>query len=435
MIYVLNNNLQKIGIVDNYQSLIWSKRYRERGDCELYLPANTDTVNLLKQGRYIIRDDDDMVCRIKKTEVTTDADAGDYLTVTAYDVKDILEQRIVWGMQTADGNAEDFARRIIDGAVGETADPARQILKPDGSLLFRLGPAAGFDDVTTEQIDFANVGQKVVEWCKRHEWGSRVTLSDGGLWFTFYRGTDRSETVIFSPDYENLSTTDYIVDATDMGNVSLVGAEGGGFNRVRGTVGAATGIDRYEFFIDARDLSTSISLGEIKATYPDGTVEYNNPDAPTWPTDFSLSDFDLYIYDDEHLAWLQNKYPGREVVVIDDKRYYHFNYLRIAKFDDPQAAWGEPDDAALTLLTVIYMSYLLAAAYGKIAEHGEKTEFNGSVEPNITFKYKRDYFLGDLVTVKNNLGISLKARIVEVTEVDDTNGYTVNPIFEYLTEE
>ena len=77
-VYVLDENLETIGIIDNYKSLIWANRYRDIGDCELYLGAGPDMVELLKIGRYLTREDDGMVCRIKKTEITTSVDDGDF---------------------------------------------------------------------------------------------------------------------------------------------------------------------------------------------------------------------------------------------------------------------------------------------------------------------------------------------------------------------
>ena len=37
-VFVLDGDLKIIGIIDAYKSLIWAKRYRETGDCELYIP-------------------------------------------------------------------------------------------------------------------------------------------------------------------------------------------------------------------------------------------------------------------------------------------------------------------------------------------------------------------------------------------------------------
>ena len=54
------------------------------------------------------------------------------------------------------------------------------------------------------------------------------------------------------------------------------------------------------------------------------------------------------------------------------------------------------------------------------------------VIPNVNFIYKTDYNLGDIVTIRNEYGFSVPARIVEVVEAFDENGYSIEPKFEYL---
>lgn len=431
-VYVLDGNLNVIGIVDNYNSLIWANRYRAVGDCELYLGADPDMVDMLKIGRYLIREGDDMVCRIRKTEITTSTDDGDFLTVTGYDVKDLLDQRIAWGTLISDGNAEEFARSMIDGSLGGTADADRIMLKPDGTQLLYLDTAAGFTDVTTEQVSFANIGETVRQFCAKYGWGYRVTLRDGALRLAFYRGTDRSNSVIFSPNYENLIGSDYSDDASDLGNVALIGGDGSGANRTRESVGTASGIDRSEIFINGVDCSRNVSWGTLKAQYP--LVEDGGQGYTVYDSDklyYNLHTIDIYIYDDEHLAQLQQKYPRGTVVTVDDKRYYRLDEVTIAKFDTLD--W-QLSSTSMYMYDIIYLSYLLGAAYGIVAEHGEKTTFSGDVDPNVTFRYKQDYYLGDIVTVENEYGISRAARIVEVREINDETGYRMEPIFEYLEE-
>ena len=108
--------------------------------------------------------------------------------------------------------------------------------------------------------------------------------------------------------------------------------------------------------------------------------------------------------------------------------YYQIYDVIIADLESDSPASGD----SVILRDVVYAVYLLNRGYEKLAEYGKITSFEGSVEPDITFKYKRDYFLGDEVTVENEFGISVKARIVEVVEVHDDNGYSVQPKFEYL---
>ena len=138
-VYVLNQNLEQIGIIDNFDSLIWSNRYKEIGDCELYTSATIEKLNLLKKGNYLVRTNDEMLCQIKKVELDTDNEKGDYLIVTGYDCKRFLDQRVIWGTINCDGNLEDFIRLFVNKALGDPNLSARQLRKQNGARLFYLG--------------------------------------------------------------------------------------------------------------------------------------------------------------------------------------------------------------------------------------------------------------------------------------------------------
>jgi hypothetical protein len=59
---------------------------------------------------------------------------------------------------------------------------------------------------------------------------------------------------VFSKDYENLTAQTYVRSELAYSNTTLVGGEGEGDNRQTVTLGDATGIDRREMFVDAKDL-------------------------------------------------------------------------------------------------------------------------------------------------------------------------------------
>lgn len=69
----------------------------------------------------------------------------------------------------------------------------------------------------------------------------------------------------------------------------------------------------------------------------------------------------------------------------------------------------------------------------KLAETAATTTFEGEVDAQ-SYKYKEDFNLGDLVTVENKYGIAATARIVEIIETWDNEGYTIEPKFEYFEE-
>lgn len=423
-IYILNKDLQKIGIVDSCKSVIWADRYHTTGDCELYVPATAENLAMLKQNYFLQKVGNKMICQIKKIELTTSAEDGNYLTITGHDAKALLDQRIIWNTQNADGNVEDFIRGIVDGALGETASEDRQIVDSNGNRLFYLGESAGFTEATTEQVSYKNVGEKIRDCCLKYGWGYRVILDNGLLYFELYKGTDRTATVVFSDNYENLSATRYTEDETKMGNVALIAGEGEGAARSKTTTGTAEGYDRYEVYVDAKDLSKTITFEELKSTYPSGTVAETAGNYT-----YRMSTFNIQILDDDQLAALETAYPTGQEVTIDGNLYYQVTNLDIASV--PSAAPEDGDE--VVLMDVIYSVYLLTRGLDKLAEYGAVTSFEGTIEPNTTFIYRQDYFLGDLVTIQNSFGITVQARITEIIEVDDDNGSSVEPKFEYIS--
>lgn len=428
-IYVLNKNLEAIGIVDTYTSCIWVNRYNDVGDCEIYVEATPGLLNLLQEDYYLMREDDDMVCQIKKVELDTSADNGNYLIVTGYDVKRFLDQRIIWGTMTCDGNVENFIRLMVDKSLGNPDIADRQLQTENGGRLLYNGDSAGFTEITTEQMSYRNVGEKVREYCKQYNWGYRVTLDEGAFYFELYKGADKTARVIFSDDFENLDTTKYVKDATNLGNVALVAGEGEGAERVREVAGGGEGINRYEIYVDAKDISKTITWEELTALYPTTASGGQGSIVSTGAGYvYTMGYVDIQIVDDAQLAQLQTDYPAGQIVTINGYDYYRITNAVIADLETDTPQDGDP----VVLRDLIYSVYLLTKGYEDLAEYGTVVAFDGTVVPDMTFKYKQDYFLGDLVKVRNSFGIEASARIVEVTEVHDNNGYTIEPKFEYM---
>jgi hypothetical protein len=431
-IYVLDKNLDIVYVIDTYKSCIWSNRYVELGDCEVYLPATSDLLSVLVKDYYLMRLNDDMVCRINKIQLDTDAENGDYLIVTGKDTKALCDQRIICDTMTCNGTLEAFIRQMVTSSMINASATARNMLKPNGSPLLALGTAAGFTEVSSEQVTYKNLGEKIREYCTKYGWGYKMIPNKSTLNLILYKGVDRSNNVIFSDDYENLDATTYIQDDTNMGNVALVGGEGEGSARSKDVSGYAESSDRYEIFVDAKDITHTVTWSDLSALYPttaSGGQGYFATESGQ-PV-YRLNYLDIQIVDEEQLSRLRSKYPSGTVVTIDGIDYYQVSNVTIA--DVPSSSPSGSDN--VTLRDVIYDVYLLNRGYEKLADYGEKISFNGTIEPNVTFMYKEDYNLGDIVTVENQYGVSASVRIVEVIEVDDDNGYSVQPKFQIIERE
>lgn len=83
---------------------------------------------------------------------------------------------------------------------------------------------------------------------------------------------------------------------------------------------------------------------------------------------------------------------------------------------------------------VDYYAALIAEGKEALAETANVASFEGEVDAG-SYEYKRDYNLGDIVTVINKYGMMVDARIVEIIETWDNEGYTIEPVFEYVAEE
>lgn len=430
-IYVLDEDLNAVGIIDAYKSLIWVNRYNDPGSCELYLAATTDNLSLLRMGNYLIRTDDDMVCRIRRIELDTSAKDGNYLIVNGEDVKQILDQRILWGTSlNYDQKVEVLIRNLVRRALINASLRARRLLKSNGQPLLQLGNLANFSETVTVEMSYKNIGEKIREYCKAYNWGYQIIFDGDVLRFQLYKGTDRSNEVTFSDEYENLSSTKYVDDKTNMGNVALIGGQGQGSNRSLNVYGYAEGVNRYEQFVDAKDIPKTITWEELTSMYPTtshGGQGYISGTASSGYT-YKMNYTNILIVDSDQLTWLKTNYPTGQEITIDGNKYYQVYNEVIADLPTNTPS----NDTEVTLRDLVYSVSLLERGMEKLAEFGEVISFEGTTIPNQSFIYNQDYFLGDIVTIENQYGISAAARLVEVTEVLNETGYNMEPKFEYM---
>ena len=269
---ILNSERQWIDVIDYHKSGIWTPRYYDVGDFEIYVESTPQTINVLQEGNYVTRPDSNMACIIEKIQATTDAENGKYLIVTGRSLQSILGRRIVWQQTNLSGTVEDCIRQLIIENIINPAIPGRKIED------FILADKVGFEDMMEMQVTGDNLLDVTKNLCQTYEYGFDVNFNDAMQFvFRLYKGADRSYNqsdnpyVVFAPDFDNIKSSTYTADKTNYKNVALVAGEGEGVERKTVSVGTTTGISRYEMFVDARDLSTNagteeeISLEEYNA--------------------------------------------------------------------------------------------------------------------------------------------------------------------------
>ena len=256
-LYIADQNFQIVGIIDAPSSLIWAERYFEIGDFEIYVPATDDYADMLREDRYVFRNDTDCGMIIESVEITTNVEDGNYLTVTGRSLESILERRIVWQQTNLHGKVELCIRQLITENIINPTIAERKISN------FKLGSLKRYTDTMEKQITGKNLREVIQDICKSFGYGYKITMQDGTFVFDLYKGVDRSYNqstnpyVVFSPDFENLLNSDYKLDKTNYKNVVLVAGEGEGLDRKTQAVGTASGLDRREMYSDSRNASTN----------------------------------------------------------------------------------------------------------------------------------------------------------------------------------
>ena len=267
IIHVLDKAFNLVGVIDDYVSAIWRPAYYDIGDFELYLNASAELVKLLQKNYYLVRERDIVadnegnvtytkVMVIKNFTVTTDEENGDFLTVTGRELKFLLHQRIVWKQTNLTGTAENAIRRLVNENAITPTDSKRVI------PTLTLGVSAGLTDTIEKQVTGDYLDHAVIDICTSYNYGWEIFIYDKTLVFIVYQGVDRSYNqtkrpyVVFSEGFDNLINSSYELNSEEYANTTLIGGEGEGTERIYTSVGDNnSGLDRFETFTDASDLS------------------------------------------------------------------------------------------------------------------------------------------------------------------------------------
>lgn len=267
---VLDTEFKSSDTLDIFESLIWTDRYFECGDFEIYTPAESEIMKMLPKGYYLYLKESEHIMIIEDVEIETDSEEGAHLKITGRSLESILDRRIIWGQAILSGSLQDGIKKLLNENVISPSDENRKI--PNFS--FQESSDVRIKAITLEAQYYGdNLYDAIVDICKNVGVGFKITLNGTNLVFLLYMGDDRSYSqtenpyVVFSPGFDNLMNSNYIESTRTLKNVTLVAGEGEGPNRKTTTVylgsSAASGLYRREIFTDASGVSQTVEGGTL----------------------------------------------------------------------------------------------------------------------------------------------------------------------------
>lgn len=287
---IRGGDLQLLGLIDTARSVIWHSVYFGVGDFEIYVQATPEIVALLDIGNYVTRPDDLEVGIIEKINIADDPLEGTMVTASGRFAKSLLDRRLIYNLSGTvntptilRGNVETEVRRVVtENAIACPFDSNRNI------SVLALGDVAGLPHkivdsngaAAQKQVSYQNLLEYTDAVLEEYGLAAMVILDEaaGKLRYVVYSGTDRSagnaagnDPVIFSKDFDNLTSSSYQYDATTEKNVALIGGAGEGLERFYSLVGATqAGLQRREMWVDASSVNrTYKDENEEEQTYTD----------------------------------------------------------------------------------------------------------------------------------------------------------------------
>ncbi len=278
-----NETFEALGDVSQFTSLVWPDEFNGYACFELWAPITDDNAALLKKGNVLWTGGENAAV-IEIVKSTIDEDGEKTFNVKGRTLEKYLEDRILWGgiVYTSTQYASTIMYNLVDACAINPTNSDRIIPYLECAEDTQIGnQLSGYQktggslyDALTALASDSDIGFSVL-----------FDPSNQKLIFEVKEGTDRTEDneegndpVVFSTELEDILASTYYTNSEDEKNLALVQGENSGSSRTSVTTGetTATGFDRKELYVDARDLqsevydesgtATSLSTSEYEAT-------------------------------------------------------------------------------------------------------------------------------------------------------------------------
>lgn len=356
---VYNSKLEVLGMITSWYSLRWRRKYFGIGEFEIHVEANPNNLELIQENNLVTRLDADEVGIIENITLKEKAREGDVIIITGKFLEVILDSRIMLETETFKGNAENSLRTLVTKNIINPINKARKIDK------VVLGANNKHTDVIDVQLGLGkNLATMFEKICKVTNLSTRfyIDYETMQIKFEVWKGRDLRDLIILSDEDGNITNSNYESVVTAYRSFGLVAGQGEGIARKRLALDdGATGWNRKEFYIDARDIQDT------------ETIE-------------------------------------KELVDEEGNPYIEYEERPITEAE--------------------YNKLLETRGREKMADKIKYINFESETTESVNDRYKKDWDLGDIVTVyKTRWHKEIQERITEVEETFENGIIKIYPIF------
>lgn len=259
-VVLCDKDFNEIYLLNYYKSVIWNTRFNDIGDFEIYIPVlNNDILDYVNMFYYVYIDNKNNIRIITDIKISFSQNEGYMLTITGHTLNYLLKSRIVW-------EQANFYNDSISNIISE--------LLSDNCIINSTTTNRGlFNDMTIDSSIYKEItaqyyGETLYDvikgLCEQCYAGFNVTKDNlNMLNVNIFKYRDKTATsednnpIIFDTRLNNILNFDIDYQGEIFKNVELITGEGDGVSKLRQTVNndAYAGLDRFELYVNAQDLS------------------------------------------------------------------------------------------------------------------------------------------------------------------------------------
>ena len=240
-IYALDSLWRRVEVVDKFESLIWTERFNDKGDCQFTLASTPAARSLFTNGTYLAINNSHRVMVVDEALDTTDTDGKRLLSVKGVSIERVLEDRVARGVMAGTnatpkwaltGTAGAIMRKIFHDicvtGVLDLADIIPSVI--EDNILFPDDTVPEPSTTLSVELEPTTVFEAIKNLADLYDLGFRLVRNydSGQLYFDVYAGSDRTTLngvlppVIFSPGLDNLQNTSSLTTTADAKNCAYV---------------------------------------------------------------------------------------------------------------------------------------------------------------------------------------------------------------------
>lgn len=256
-----NNNFVLKAVIDDIQQISWEHNLYSAGQFTISINYNIPNAKLFERGIFVQFENDPYMFGEISTitnSIGQNGKGSEMLNISGYDARYLFKRRVIknlnnnetWSM-TAKG--ELCMRNLIADQCGSNAETKRRL--PITNIIPEASSAIGEDYSVSES--FSSLYDVLVTIATQSKIGWRIKF-DGSLTLEVYSGSDLSNSVFLSTDYESLANGSFSDTSNSFANSIYIAGKGSGSERdlYEGENGTPSGFDRFEAYDNQSSMST-----------------------------------------------------------------------------------------------------------------------------------------------------------------------------------